>query len=297
MAERVMVAYVLSVSNRSRGPRAGGKVKAPKKKAKSEFQGRKKHSIPVKEVDKDEVRKRSLESLEHLGNQKFSKEPGGYDQRGWLKSLKTLLDDFEDKIGKESLTEEFQSKRKEIEAEFSKRGDTAHIDAEIESVRKEEADIKAKLKEESERIASRLSAIGGEKTSKAQELAVEKANLDKVHEERKSVSFFSKLVGKSGPPTEPVQKKVDELENGLRMLEEETLNLQTVRKSIEGAKTAGAGIYQDLWTRLEALGTRVTELNVARETKAQLLHEREEATGALRKVIAELKLESPKKDE
>ena len=50
-----MVAYVLSVSNRSRGPRAGGKSKAPKKKAKSEFQGRKKHSVPVKEVDKGDT--------------------------------------------------------------------------------------------------------------------------------------------------------------------------------------------------------------------------------------------------
>ena len=31
------------------------------------------------------------------------------------------------------MTEEFRAKRKEVEAEFSKRGDTAQIDAEIET--------------------------------------------------------------------------------------------------------------------------------------------------------------------
>jgi SMC interacting uncharacterized protein involved in chromosome segregation len=285
----------LSVSNRSHSPRAGGKGTAPKKKAKkakSEVQGRKKHSAAVEQVNKEEVRKRTVESLEHLGHQKFSKEPGGYDLRGWLKSLKTLLNDFEDKIGAPSLSEEFHAKRKEVEAEFSKRGDAAQIDAEIEDIRKEEGDIKAKLKEESERIASRLSAIGGEKTGKAQELEQEKLNLKKVEEERRSVSFFSKLVGKSGPSTEPVQKKVQELENGLRMLEEETVNLQTVRKSIDGVKSAAGGIYEDLWRRLEALGAKLTELDAVREAQLQLGHEREEATEALRKVISELNLKS-----
>jgi SMC interacting uncharacterized protein involved in chromosome segregation len=285
----------LSASNRSQSPRAGGKGTAPKKrakKAKSELQSRRKHSAVIEKVNREEVGKRTVESLEHLGHQKFSKEPGGYDLRGWLKSLKTLLNDFEDKVGAASLSEEFHSKRKEIEAEFSKHGDSTQIDAEIESVRKEEGDIKAKLKEESERIASRLSAIGGEKTGRAQELEQEKEKLKKVEEERRSVSFFSKLVGKSGPSTEPFEKKVQELENGLRMLEEETVNLQTVRKSIDGVKSAAGGIYEDLWRRLEALGARLTELDAAREARLQLAHEREKATEALRKVISELNLKN-----
>jgi chromosome segregation ATPase len=282
----------LSVSNRSRGPRAGGKGAATKrtKRAKSEFQGHKKHSAPPKEEDREAVRKRTLESLEHLGHQKLPNEPGGYDLRGWLKSLKTLLNDFEAKIGADSLPDEFRAKRKEIEAEFSKPANAAQIEAEIESVRKEEGDIRAKLKEESERIAARLSAIGGEKTGKNLELERERANLRKVEEERRSVSIFSRLVGKSGPSAEPVRKRVEDLESGLKMLEEEAVNLQAVRKSIEGVKSATSGIYEDLWVRIEILQKKLAELDVAREARMQLAHEREAAAEALRKFIAELNL-------
>lgn len=287
----------MSASTRSRSPRGKGTAPKKSKKAKSEFHGRKRHSAVIKHVNKDEVRKRVLDSLEHLGNQRFSKEPGGYNLRGWLKSLRTLLDDFEGKIGASSLTEDFRSQREKIETEFSKPTDTAQIDAEIEEVRKEETDIKAKLKEEGDRIASRLSAIGGEKTGKTYELEEEKAKLRKLEEERRSASFFSKLLGKGGPSTEPAQKKVKDLEDGLRMLEEETLNLQTVRKSIEGVKSSAGGIYEDLWKRLGALETKLSELDVAKEARTQLLHERQEATAALRKIISELKLEDEKEAE
>lgn len=290
----------MSTSNRSRSPRAGGKGAAAKKrtkKAKRELHGKKRYRVTAKQVNKDDARKRVVESLEHLGHQNFSKEPGGYDLRGWLKSLKTLLDDFEEKVGSASLTEEFRAKRKEVEAEFSGLGDTSQLESEMEGVRKEEAEIRAKLKEESERIAARLSAIGGEKTSKALELDQERANLKKVEEERRSVSFFSRLAGRSGPSAEPVKKKVADLENGLKTLEEETQNLQTVRKSIDGAKSAEAGIYADLWKKLEVLDAKIGELDLAREGKIQLQHEREEATEALRKIISELKLEEDSKDE
>jgi len=282
----------LSASNRSRGPRAGGKGTGPKKKvkkAKSDLHGPRKQSA-VKEVSKEDARKRVVESLEHLGHQKLSNEPGGYDLRGWLKSLKTLLNDFEDKVGKSSFSEEFQTKRKEIEAQFSKGGSSEQIEEEITAVRKEESDIKDKLKEESERIASRLSAIGGEKTGKTQELEQERLNLKKVEEQRKSVSFFSRLVGNSGPSKEPFEKKVKDLEDELRMLEDETVNLQAVRKSIDGVKSATAGIYEDLWKRLGAIETRLAELEVVKEARKQLAKEREDATDALRKLIAELKL-------
>jgi chromosome segregation ATPase len=244
----------------------------------------------AKEVSKEDTRKRVVESLEHLGHQKLSNEPGGYDLRGWLKSLKTLLNDFEVKVGKSSLSEEFQSKRKEIEAQFSKGASSAQIDEEIEAVRKEENDIRNKLKEESERIASRLSAIGGEKTGKTQELEQEKLKLKKVEEERKSVSFFSRLIGNSGPSKEPFEKKVKDLENDLKMLEEETVNLQAVRKSIDGVKSAAAGIYEDLWKRLGDIETKLNELEAAKEARKQLAKEREDATDALRKLITELKL-------
>jgi hypothetical protein len=282
-------------ASRSRSPRSGGKVKSPKKprKAKGEFRSQKRRIAPAKESNKEDARKRLLESLEHLGHQKLSTEPGGYSLQSWLKSLKRSLDDFEDKVGKGAITEEFHSKRKEIEEEFSKAADSSQVDSEVEAVRKEEADIRMKLKEEAERISARLSAIGGEKTSKSLELEEERKTLRKMEEDKKSVSFFSRLVGRSGPSSEPQQKKVKDIEAALKMLEEETLNLQTVRKSLDGAKDAAGGIYEDLWKRLDAIETRLTELGVVREAKLQLKDEREKAAEELRKLTQDLKLEEP----
>jgi hypothetical protein len=277
--------------SRSRGARSGGKT-APKKtkRAKSEFQGRKRHFAVTTQVSKEEIRNRVVESLSHMGHQVLSKEPGGYNLNSWLKSLRLLLDDFESKVGADALSEEYREKRRQIEEEFSQPAQTGRIEADIEALRKEEMEIKMRLKYEGERIAARLSAIGGEKTGRGFDLEEEKANLQRVMDERRSTSFFSKLVGRSGPPLEPAQKRVEDIQKTLLRLEEETLNLQTLRRSIDGGKTAVAGAYDDMWDRIAALGVKLTELNDLRDAKLQIQHEREEATEALRKVIMELKL-------
>lgn len=288
----------MSVSTRSRSSRSGGK-NAPKRKvrrAKSELHGPKKHSVFAKETTGEESRKRVLDSLEHLGHQKLSSEAGGYNLKSWTKSLKMLLDDFEERVGNDALSEEFAAKRREIEEKFSSAGDVSEIDQEIEAVRKQEEEVNLKLKEESERIAARLSAIGGEKTGKNLELGEERKNLQKIQDERRKVSFFSKLVGKSGPSAESAEKKVKDLEAALKSLEEETKNLQALRRSLEGAKDATGGIYSDLWTKLEALKKEATELERVREAKMQLTKERETASEELRKIITELKLESEPED-
>lgn len=268
------------------------------KKAKNEFRGKRRVSpASSQEVPKEEVRRRTLEALEHLGHQRFTKEDGGYDLHRWLKGLKTLLDDFEEKVGISSLSEDYIAKRKAVEEEFSKGHDTSQIEAQIEEVRKEETEIRAKLKEESDRIASRLSAIGGEKTNKAQELEQERKKLQSLEQERRSISFFSRLVGKSGPSLEPQQKRVRDLEDGLKMLEEETANLQTVRKSLEGTGVVQGGIYEDLWKRLESLEKKTVELSEARETRVQLIEERAKATQELKNVISGLEFEGEATEE
>lgn len=295
-----------STSSRSRGSRGvgGGSSNkgAPQKKnkrAKSELHTtrKKQRTVSVKKITREEARTKVLEALKHLGSQKLSKDHGGYNIQSWLKSLTTSLDDFEERVGSSAISDQFREKRREIEKEFSKLQDASQLESEIESVRKEENDIRTKLKEESERIAARLSAIGGEKTSKTRELEEERKNLQLLEEQRRSVGFFSRLMGRSGPPLEPVQKKVRDLEDGLRMLEEETLNLQTVRKSLDGAKEASGGIYEDLWKRLDALESRTVELNKTREARMELLEERLNATEELHRIISELDLKEGGEEE
>jgi len=244
----------------------------------------------------EDTRRRTLESLEHLGTQKLSKEHGGYNLDSWLRGLKTLLDDFEDKVGKEALSEEFLKTRKEVEEEFSKVEGAERVESEIEAVLREESEIRSKLKEEGERVSSRLSAIGGEKTAKSKELEEAREKLRTINQERDKASFVSKLFGRSGPPVEPQEKEVKELEQSLKMLEEEAIKLQTVRRSLDGPKQAAGGIYEDLWKRLEALEEKTAELEGVREVRMQLLEERKKATDSLVKVISALELAEPSQE-
>lgn len=283
----------MSVSTPSRSSRSGGKS-APRKKvkrAKSEIKAPRRRVAEPKELDLEEVRKRVLEALEHLGHQKFSTEPGGYDLKSWTKSLKTLLDDFEKKVGKDALSKGYHDKRKEVEKEFSKVPDSSKIDEEIDTVRKEESEIRSKMQEESERISARLSAIGADKVGRSKELEEEKEKLKGVQEERKSASFFSRLMGRGGPPTEPVETRIAELEKGLKMLEEEALNLQTVRKSLEGRSLSGGGLHDGLWDRVEALAAKLEELDDAKQVRLQLAKEREDAMSALRDLVSKVNVE------
>lgn len=289
----------MSIGSRSRSARSSGKGAPAKKqkvkRQKSELKGPRRRASSSRSVDLEQVRSRALESLDHLGRQKFSAEPGGYDLHGWLKSLKTLLDDLEDKMG-DHLPKAYREKREAVEEQFSKPAETAKVDQEIEELRNEEAEIRSKLQAESERIAARLNAIAAEKLGKSKELDEQRAKLRSAQDERKSVSFFSKLVGRSGPETEPFEKKVADLEKGLEMLEEEALNLHAVRKSLEGKSSEG-GLHDGLWTRLEALEAKLKELEETKLLRLQLAEERQEAAEALRKVISEVKLQVEKDGE
>ena len=88
-------------------------------------------------------------------------------------------------------------------------------------------------------------------------------------------------MGRSGPPTEPVEEKIRELEKGSASLEEEALNLQSVRASIERDGGTPSGLYEQQWLRLDAIGTRLKELEAEMQEKSQLAKEREDATAAL----------------
>jgi chromosome segregation ATPase len=261
----------LSIGGRSRSARSSGKAAPAKKKVrklKSEIKAPKRRSISSKsEVDLEQVKARAVEALDHLGHQKFSTEPGGYDLKGWLKSLKTMLDDLEEKIG-DQLPKEYHEKRKEIEQRFSKPADTSKVDQEVEALRTEESEIREKLQAEADRITARLSAIASDKVGRSKELEEHKSRLKSAQDEKKSASFFSKLMGRSGPDIEPLEKKVADLEKGLKMLEEEALNLHAVRKSLEG-KTSEVGLHDGLWKH-ETEGARghQTAQNAARRGKA-----------------------------
>ncbi len=281
----------MSFSSAPRGARSGGKA-APTKKAKKqkrEFRTTKaKQPKGEKEVDLGAAKARVLEGLDHLGKQQFTPGPGGYDLKNWLKSLNLLLDDFEAKVKNEDLPAEYHERRTEVTSRFSAGVDTSQIESEVETVRKEETEIRSTFDRENERISARLVTLRAEKEGNAKELGEQKTALEGIRAQRKSASFFSKLVGRSGPPTEPVEEKIRELEKGSASLEEEALNLQSVRASIERNGGTPSGLYEQQWVRLDAIGTRLKELEAEMQEKSQLAKEREDATATLAEAVSKI---------
>jgi hypothetical protein len=265
------------------GARSGGKGTKTKKvkKQKREFHTSKKRATKEeKEVDVGAARARVLEGLAHLGKQKFTPGPGGYDLKHWLKSLNRLLDDFESKI-KDGLPEEYHRKREEISTRFSAGADISKIESEVEAIRKEESEIMAELEREKKRVMDRSVAIRVEKEGKAKEIEGQMAELKSIEEKRKSASFFSKLVGRSGPPKEPVEQKIKELEKGSAALEEEAQALQRARSSLEREGGTPSGPYEKQWLRVDEIAARLKELEAETQEKMQLAKEREAATAEL----------------
>jgi hypothetical protein len=297
--QEALASIHLSFSSAPRGARSGGKGSPAKKAKRQKRDFRTNRRRPAKEegVDLAAAKARVLEGLSHLGQQKFTAGPGGYDLSHWLKSLTLLLDDFEARMKGTELPKDYYDRRREITSRFSAPVETSHIEAEAEAIRKEEMEIRTTLDREKERIMARLTALRAEKEGKTKEIEEQKASLDEIRAKRKSASFFSKLAGRSGPPTEPVEQKIEELQKASSSLEEETLNLQSVRASIERDGGTPSGLYEQHWIRLEAIGARLRELEVEMQDKSQLAKERESATGALAEVISRFEPRASSKQE
>lgn len=287
----------MSFSSAPRGARSGEKGTGTKKakKKKRGFTTKKKRPVEREQIDVTKAKERVLEGLSHLGMQKFSTGPGNYDLKHWLKSLNLLLDDFEDKAKEVNLPPEYKEKRKEIEARFSADVDTSQIESEVESIKKEEIEIRSTFEREKERIISRLDAIKVEKDGKTKEVEEQKAELERIRTTRKNASFFAKLMGRSGPPTEPVEKKIGEIEKAVSSLEEEGMNLSKVRASIEREGGTPSGLYEQQWLRIDAIKARLTQLDSEMQEKTQLAKEREEATSSLAALISKIEIVAPAK--
>ncbi len=283
----------MSFSSAPRGARSGEKGTRSKKvkKQKRDFRTNKKRPAKEEQVDLAAVKTRTLEGLTHLGAQKFTAGPGNYDLKHWLKSLNLLLDDFEAKMKGGKLPAEYEGKRKEISARFSAGVDTSQIQSEAEAIRKEEIEIRSTFDREKERIVARLNELRVEKEARAKDIDVEKAALEEIKAKRKSASFFSKLAGRSGPPTEPVEQKIREIEKSVASLEEEGTNLNKVRASIEREGGTPSGLYEQQWMRLDAIAVRLKELEAEVQEKSQLSKEREAATASLAEIISKLEPE------
>lgn len=255
------------------------------KRKKQEFHTHKRlHEQVGVPVDLEEVRARTLLTLDRLGHQVLSTEPGGYDLEHWVRSLNSLLDDFQEKLGPEKVTAAFLETRQRVVGSLAVPS-TGEIESEMQRLTVEEGEATAAIERAKKKAADQLTALKEKRVSRESELHEKKERLAEMKKAKQSRGLFSRVL-RSAPPTEQAEAEVASLETELQELDVE------VEKSRK-ARSAGEGDPEQLeaQNRLEAAAARLAQLQSARQASLQLASEREAATKALADAISALVLQ------
>jgi hypothetical protein len=281
-----------SETGRTRSGSKGFSSKEKKqKRKKQEFHShRRAHFQESERLDPEEVRARTILSLDKLGHQVLSSEPGGYDLDDWIRSLNSLLEDFQEKVGAERVAEEFRTRSQEILGRIAPSSSAADIDSEMEKLTQEEEAARVAIDEAVKRAAARRASLREEREACVKDLKAEKEKLAELREARQSRQFFSRIL-RAGPSTGEAEARVAELESKLKNLEEEIERSRKARSSAgAGAPGEGDSGYLEAQQRLEAARDRLLDLQSSRQNLLQLASEREVATQAISAMISALKL-------
>jgi hypothetical protein len=271
-----------------------GKSNKKMKRKKQEFHIRRRAYIQESErLNPEEVRARTILALDRLGHQVLSTEPGGYDLQDWLKSLDSLLDDFQEKIGDDRIPDEFRRRRQESLMSLALPSPTGGADLEIEKLTQEEEAARSALADLERRAVERLGSLRGERDSSSRELKLERERLASIREAKQTRTFFSRLVG-TGPSTAQAEAKVAELESKLRRVEDE-IDRSRKARSASAATPIGETnpLNVEAQERLEGIRNRLFELQSARQKMLQLAQEREVAAKAISDSIVSMRLGVP----
>jgi DNA repair exonuclease SbcCD ATPase subunit len=283
-----------SETGRTRSGTKGFSNKTKKlKRKKQEFHShRRAHLEEAQQLDPEQVRARTTLALDRLGHQVISTEPGGYDLEDWTRNLNSLLDDFEEKVGADRITDEFHQRRHAALLTLVQPSASHDVDAEIERLIKEEAAVKEALAELARKSAAKLATLRAERDACEKELKLAKENLAELREAKQSRPFFSRLVG-SGPSTDQAEAKVAELEAKLSRLGDEIDSHRRARSApVKSAPADGGSVNPNLEAeqKLETIQRRLDELKSAKQGMLQLSHEREIATKAISEMLSSMNL-------
>jgi hypothetical protein len=263
-----------------------------KKRKKQEFHShRRAHFQESEGLDPENIRARTILALDRLGHQILSTEPGGYDLEDWTRSLNSLLDDFQEKVGAERVTDEFRERRQEALSHLALSSSAGEIDSEIEKLTQEEEAARTAVDEAERTATARLASLREEREACGKELKTQKEKLAQIREAKESRQFFSRIL-RAGPSTEESEARVSELESKLKGLEEEIELSKKARSAARGgAPGEGDSTYLDAKKRFEAARNKLLDLQSSKQNLLQLAREREIATQTISGMISSMKLD------
>ena len=244
--------------------------------------------IRIQETPKlgyDELKTRTINALNKLGQQRFSTESGGYSLDNWVRGVNMLLDEFEEEVGEGRLSPAYLEKRRQLNDYMSRPVSTASMDEEISEARRKAADIDARMSSERARIASEVANLRKEQSRCSEELSREQEISSRQDAARSSRSVFRRLFGgKSKPAAKDPETQVKELQSRLDTLSGEIVEQQKQLELIDKRSTGSP--YSSEWEELGSLQARVEALEGERAQKVQQVKEREEIAASFAKEIS-----------
>ncbi len=242
-------------------------------------------------LDLEAVRTRTVLALDRLGHQVLSSEPGGYDLDHWKRNFDSLLDDFEEKIGEERTTEEFQAKRKEAEAHLALSSGSSAFDSEIEKLLRIEEEAKASLEEAKRKAAARLVSLKNEREACVKDLKAKKDKVEELKAVDQSRGYFTRRLLKTGAATAKAEAEVKEVESKISALGEEIERSRKTRATAAGASADGESEYVEAERKLNDARAKLVDVESAKQVALQLAQEREKATQAVAGAISAMRLD------
>lgn len=236
-------------------------------------------------LDFDQLKARTINALNKLGQQKFSTEPGGYALENWVRGINVLLDEFEEKAGAARLSPQYLAGRRDLNARLSRPVAVSEIDEEIAGLREGISGIERKVDTERAMLASKISELQAKETTLSGELERERRRVAAATAAKSTNSFMSRLFGRRAPKEDP-GNRIGELESDLAALTSEILDLQRQVKMID-RRSAESQLAEE-WGRLDSMQTKLSELEAERLERAHLVRERAEVTGSMVDAISRM---------
>jgi len=237
-------------------------------------------------LDFEQLKARTINALNKLGQQKFSTEPGGYALDNWIKGVNVLLDEFEEKAGAAKLSPGYIASRHELNECLSKPVPVSSIDADLSELRANMFEIESNVESERALLVSRISELKTTQARCSDELERERRRVADSAPVQSSDSLFNRLLGRSKAPATNPENRIRELESKLATLSNEVLEQQKQLNTI--VLRSPESRFAEEWNRLESMQTKLEELEKERSDRIQLVKERAEMTGSIAEAISRI---------
>ena len=233
----------------------------------------------------DQLKAKTINALNKLGQQKFSAEPGGYALENWTKGVNVLLDEFEKDAGAGKLSPEYLARRRELTEQLSTPVNVSTLDESMAETRKSVSNIETKIETERARLHSGISDLKTEHANCSDDLQRERSRVAAVAAAPTNDSFISRLLGRK-PAVKVVENRIKDLEARLSDLSDQLLERQKQLKAVD-LRSPGSPFAED-WGQLEAMQTRLNGLDQERLDRTQLVKERVEMTASIAEAISRI---------